>query len=104
MIIVAIIAVIYFSAKIFLDSNKEDDKELSESNNKANDSENSGCLKGCLILIIIMVIAMFLLGACMDGLSNSPSRNFKQGDWNFDGDVDYEDVNTFIEWKSRQDD
>ncbi|MEK4628716.1 hypothetical protein MKZ17_10965 [Solibacillus sp. FSL R7-0682] len=74
-------------------------------NNNPNDNPDidvyEGCLKGCMVIIVIIILCIFLLKSCFESIDREP---VKQGDWNFDGEVDTKDLDTYIKWKNKQDD
>lgn len=104
--IVIIVLIIVFScmglANIFdnfTKHNSEQKLELQKTDVKKV-KDDKGYFSGWWKVALVALLLMFLINACIKNMDDR--SDFIPGDWNYDGEVDEKDLDTFIKWKMKQ--
>ena len=85
---------------ILLSNLMDKNKQQSEKNNGEESNDNQiGYFVNWWKYAIVALILLFIIDAWFNSIDSKPPL---QDDWNYDGKVDDEDLDTYIKWKEKQ--
>ena len=102
LIIVLLIVFSCIGLANILDNNSKQNSEQKLELNKANvNKDDKGYFSGWWKVALVALLLLFLINACVKNMD--VRSDFIPGDWNYDGEVDEKDLDTFIKWKMKKD-